>query len=431
MSNPDSKSSIPAIVTTDLSSTPSLSPLPDRHDAQHEASQEHGALSSPAALRSHPSGSHLSPLDVPSPAARVSLDGLSPYTPTLAPGSPSPSIVSSTDTHVPPPSPTLSTRSLVHFAASTTLALRDNRPEERSGMSSLNLLSPHSAYQHRRKGSVASSMDGSAEGTEPDSHNIILQPLTPQHTGGDASTIASPTQTHYDAASDADATTMREPSRSRSKFGDDTRSAKGQEVDGDDEPEERPVLDLTQDEHIDPGVFPVKPYKLASLVDPKNLDLLKQLGGARGVLKSLGTSSKRGLGKDALRHADGASPPHPSSSKDGRPGAGGEVGAGTGASQRHDRQPETAASEVPKLVLTAPGDEDGGGVSIGDSGSDPDPDDDEDGPTYHADLEERRRVFGANVLPTRKTKTLLQLMWLALKDKVLVRSLSSRFRNPV
>ncbi|KAF7970842.1 hypothetical protein HWV62_22800, partial [Athelia sp. TMB] len=39
---------------------------------------------------------------------------------------------------------------------------------------------------------------------------------------------------------------------------------------------------------------------------------------------------------------------------------------------------------------------------------------------FGADLEERRRVYGPNVLPHRVSKSLLQLMWLALKDKVLV-----------
>ena len=44
----------------------------------------------------------------------------------------------------------------------------------------------------------------------------------------------------------------------------------------------------------------------------------------------------------------------------------------------------------------------------------------EDEPAFNAPLDERHRVYGKNILPTRKTKSLLQLMWLALKDKVLV-----------
>lgn len=36
------------------------------------------------------------------------------------------------------------------------------------------------------------------------------------------------------------------------------------------------------------------------------------------------------------------------------------------------------------------------------------------------EMEERKRVYGRNVLPQKKTKGLLELMWLALQDKVLV-----------
>ncbi|PCH42057.1 Ca-transporting ATPase [Wolfiporia cocos MD-104 SS10] len=124
----------------------------------------------------------------------------------------------------------------------------------------------------------------------------------------------------------------------------------------------RPALDLSADDAIDAGPFKFKPYRLAGLVDPKSLDTLEQMGGIRGLLRGLGTRRKKGLSARALS----------------------ELGAGEGASQRHDRQQ------------------------------------DPDGPAFEADLEQRQRVYGANVLPTRKTKTLLQLMWLALKDKVLV-----------
>ncbi|KAI0787507.1 calcium-translocating P-type ATPase [Fomes fomentarius] len=261
-------------------------------------------------------------------------------------------------------------------------------------------------------------MEGSTEGTEPDSHSISLQPLTPQHTGGDGSTIVSPTNTHYDG-SDIDATTMRSRSLERSKYEDDGRAGKTGGNEGEQQEEARPTLDLARDETIDAGPFAFKPYRLASLVDPKNLDLLKEMGGITGLMKGLGTHRKRGLSKkalgkvaDASHHGSFVSP----SDKDGRPGAGDDPGAGAGASQRHDRQPETAAGDVPKLVLTGPG---GEGVSIVGSASEDEPEAG-GGPTYDAALEERRRVFGANVLPVRPSKSLLQLMWLALKDKVLV-----------
>jgi Ca2+-transporting ATPase len=43
------------------------------------------------------------------------------------------------------------------------------------------------------------------------------------------------------------------------------------------------------------------------------------------------------------------------------------------------------------------------------------------GASYEASLEDRKRVYGSNTVPTRKSKSLLLLMWLALKDKILVR----------
>ena len=39
---------------------------------------------------------------------------------------------------------------------------------------------------------------------------------------------------------------------------------------------------------------------------------------------------------------------------------------------------------------------------------------------FAAPLSDRQRVYGVNSLPTKRSKSLLQLMWLALKDKVLV-----------
>lgn len=39
---------------------------------------------------------------------------------------------------------------------------------------------------------------------------------------------------------------------------------------------------------------------------------------------------------------------------------------------------------------------------------------------YAATIADRQRVYGVNVIPVRKSKSLLQLMWIALQDKVLV-----------
>ena len=48
---------------------------------------------------------------------------------------------------------------------------------------------------------------------------------------------------------------------------------------------------------------------------------------------------------------------------------------------------------------------------------------------YKASIEDRKRIFGQRIVPQRSSKTLLQSMWLALKDKVLVRRMCSTYSN--
>ncbi|KDN36653.1 hypothetical protein RSAG8_10695, partial [Rhizoctonia solani AG-8 WAC10335] len=106
------------------------------------------------------------------------------------------------------------------------------------------------------------------------------------------------------------------------------------------------------------------PLVLASLVDPKSLQSLEAIGGTEGLLRGLGTDTNLGLRSWQF----------------------------TDSGQNHD--PEKG---------------DGGGAGAGG-----------DTPQSRASVEDRRRVYGANVMPSRKSKSLLLLMWLALKDKVLV-----------
>lgn len=117
-------------------------------------------------------------------------------------------------------------------------------------------------------------------------------------------------------------------------------------------------IDHTKD-LTDPTPFMHKPSRLASLVDPKNLDELEAMGGIEAILRGLGVDGEEGL----------------------------QVMGG-----------ETAMSS-----------------GMGDEQQ------------YKASMEERQRVFGHNVLPSKKTKGLLELMWMALKDKVLVRQTLETF----
>jgi len=147
-------------------------------------------------------------------------------------------------------------------------------------------------------------------------------------------------------------------------------------------------MPLDEDD-IDLGPFTFKLYKFASLLDPKDFHSLEAIGGVEALLHGLGTHPTQGLWVGTHDYGDDCS-------SDGRPGA------GAGASQRHDR-PSATKQDTLVTKGTHPGD---------DSGDNGDP--------FCATPQERKRVFGENILPHRPTKSLLALMWLALKDKVLV-----------
>ena len=76
--------------------------------------------------------------------------------------------------------------------------------------------------------------------------------------------------------------------------------------DGDEEEEARKGrVELIDDEaDVNPAPFEFKPYTLAYVLDPKNIDLLESLGGVKGLFKGLGTSWTRGLGRRALMRSD-------------------------------------------------------------------------------------------------------------------------------
>ncbi|TFK75096.1 calcium-translocating P-type ATPase [Pluteus cervinus] len=138
----------------------------------------------------------------------------------------------------------------------------------------------------------------------------------------------------------------------------------------DEEPHTAHQQELVQDSQIDAAPYHFKPFQLAHMLDPKSLDTLISMGGVDGLLKGLGTNVDTGLLTSQLQ----------------RSGTAGTLraGAGPGASHRHD--PEKAHEWTPE---TAP-------------------------------LAHRQHIYGTNTLPQRASKSLLALMWLALKDKVLV-----------
>ncbi|WWC61624.1 calcium-translocating P-type ATPase, PMCA-type [Kwoniella dejecticola CBS 10117] len=130
------------------------------------------------------------------------------------------------------------------------------------------------------------------------------------------------------------------------------------------EEEDKPVqaahLDPDNDK-TDPTPFREKPSRLAMLVDPKSLDDLEKIGGIDGLLQGLGVDGKKGL----------------------------NVGTSEG----------TTENGAPRSSNEMPGGNE---------------------PQWRTSMEDRRRIYGRNELPERKSKSLLQLMWIAFKDKVLI-----------
>ncbi|KAJ8521107.1 hypothetical protein ONZ45_g2153 [Pleurotus djamor] len=335
------------------------------------------------------------------PSSRTQQGLLSPgVRPTLdVPSSPTPTFTSNDGTISVPPSPTLSNRSSVHFQ--TSLALRDNRPEASSGMGSLALLSPDTNKDlgHGRKGSISTMV--SSDGTEPDHHRSDSGDLT--HVKSNTTSF-----THVEHGGDAklaqaDASVASEDKVPAKKMSKKERKAE--------EEKERQRIQLEQDMNVDPTPFAFKPYELASMLDPKNFDTLRGFGGTRGLLKGLGVHRTRGLRSEKLKRSTTRN-----SSKE-------KLGAGDGASHRHD--PEKGAppggADVPGIVLTDP-ESAHQPLQLCDDGGDDDDDDDldDDTPAFHANIAQRREIYGENVLPRRRSKSLLSLMWAALTDKVLI-----------
>ena len=166
------------------------------------------------------------------------------------------------------------------------------------------------------------------------------------------------------------------------------KAKKGDEVDNAQPAQTAHEILLSQDEAIDPAPFTFKPYQLAHMLDPKSMSILASFGGVDGLLRGLGVRADHGLSSSAARSSKG----------------------GHGHSRRHhtNHDSQEHIEKLPDIILTEPSGETAPTVA-------------DDGAPFGATLDDRKRVFGENVLPTRISKTLLQLMWLALQDKVLVR----------
>jgi len=139
--------------------------------------------------------------------------------------------------------------------------------------------------------------------------------------------------------------------------------------------------DAEEEDELEGNPFPLSPKALSILVDSKSIPAFRALGGLRGIIHGLRTNSTSGLslGEGRLQEAE------PS-------------GFSTGAIDSRpldyrtfpiikDRRPRGYAH----------------------------------GHLMNSELYvDRKRIFGENRLPEKKTKSLLEIMWITFNDKVLI-----------
>ena len=336
-------------------------------------------------------------------------------------GSPS-SHISDTSSLQPPPYPTLFTHSAGSNRFANPRVLRDNNPEGHDGLSPL----PH---HHRKEGiTIVSSVgSNSTERRYEDNRRFRPNPVRLAHRDA-TSTLPSRIHTHFDVISEVPsrpsfpASFLRKtlhrvrwsspPPSSETNTGSETTRNDGRE----DNPyakrkgseRTRPaVLALKQQTDFDIHPFGFKPLQLASLVDSKSLETLEDLSSADGILRGLGTQHTYGLSTKL------APPPRHGGASDRTSHAFSEPHAPNQAPPKPNIMATSPAGVAQGLQST---------VSFaGGSGVSPPTAFVSSEDVYRTSIEDKKRIFGLNIVPRRPSKTLVRSMWLALKAKVLVR----------
>lgn len=124
--------------------------------------------------------------------------------------------------------------------------------------------------------------------------------------------------------------------------------------------------------------FAFSPGQVSKLINPKSLDAFFAVGGLAGLEKGLRTDRRAGLSLDESNLE-------------------GSIGFEEAVAAGKKIQSPVEPVRTDALQQDAAQHHDGG-----------------------KGFDDRKRVFGQNVLPERKSKSLLQLAWIAMKDKVLI-----------
>lgn len=150
------------------------------------------------------------------------------------------------------------------------------------------------------------------------------------------------------------------------------------------------VRDLIAHDDEATGPFAFTNKQLQALVDPKELEMLRQLGGIKGLEKGLQTDLLAGLSWDETTVPVGVTFAEAQAANE------------DGSVTKVTPPPVQQISRKPTLgirrSLTARSTMKAG----------------------EGKMTDRTKIYGANVLPVRKTKNIFQLMWIALQDKILI-----------
>jgi hypothetical protein len=159
----------------------------------------------------------------------------------------------------------------------------------------------------------------------------------------------------------------------------------------------RPSLRKNSTREFNP--FPYTPEKLAKLHDPKDLKFLDELGGIEGLAYGLKTNLEDGLSPDeesvVMERVSRASTPKGKERENTPAPSLTPAETETGAETTFGGEPFNIARRLSTFL----------------------PHHEERQP-----FKDRRRIFGTNTIPPRQPKGILQLMWDALHDKILVQT---------
>ncbi|WQF84103.1 Putative P-type ATPase, HAD superfamily, P-type ATPase, transmembrane domain superfamily [Colletotrichum destructivum] len=124
------------------------------------------------------------------------------------------------------------------------------------------------------------------------------------------------------------------------------------------------------DFRVDNNPFAFSPGQLNKLLNPKSLSAFRALGGLRGIARGLQTDVRSGLSVDET-------------------GVRSTVSFNEAVESRHDTNPASPSTEKPTSSSSTP-------------------------------FVDRTRVYGRNILPPKKPKSIWKLMWIAFNETVLI-----------